>query len=218
MYCCSSEWIQFLGVTMKSCRFLRSKKQTSSKPYYRPLGCGSDCCLDSQLRIYPGKDQLWLAMWCHLHQLPGPSCCWRLGHSYPAKSQCNRSQKDYFKPTSLCCYESQKSGKPQAQTRNLVLWDHLFMWEVGNSPEKILSVVLSIVLWTKLSLLFVFNNSSVNWNLWGIFPHILTRSLHPPWMRVCYCRDGSCAADSTEHLIPQERRAKSLLLEKNPTN
>lgn len=53
------------------------------------------------------------------------------------------------------------------------------MWEVGNSPEKILSVVFSIVSWTKLSLLFVFNNSSVNWKLRGIFPHVLTHCLHP---------------------------------------
>ena len=35
--------------------------------------------------------------------------------------------KDYFKPTSLCCSESQKSGKLQTQTQNLVLWDHLLM-------------------------------------------------------------------------------------------
>lgn len=53
------------------------------------------------------------------------------------------------------------------------------MWEVGNSREKILSVVFSIVSWTKLSLLFVFNNSSVNWKLRGIFPHVLTHRLHP---------------------------------------
>lgn len=35
-----------------------------------------------------------------------------------------------------------------------------------------------------------------------------------PWTQVCYCRDGSCVADSTKHLILQERRAESLLLEK----
>lgn len=178
MYCCSSEWIQFLGVTMKSCRFLQSKRQTSSKPYYQLLRWDSDCHLDGQLHTTPGEeDRLWLAMLVsHLHQLP-PAAEGLVTLTMLVSVQ--QKPKDYFKLTSLCCFESQKSGKLQAQTQKLVLWDHLLMWEIGSSPEKILSVVFSTVSWTKLSLLFVFNNSSVNWKLQGIFPHVLTHCLHP---------------------------------------
>lgn len=36
-----------------------------------------------------------LLCWCHLHQLPGRSCCWRFGHSYHA-SLCVTEAKRLF--------------------------------------------------------------------------------------------------------------------------
>lgn len=49
----------------------------------------------------------------------------------------------------------------------------------GNSPEKILisGVFQSYV--NAFSAFFVFNNSSIDWKLRGIFPHVLTHCLHP---------------------------------------
>lgn len=204
MYCCSSEWIQFLGVTMKGCRFLQSKRWTSSKPHHSPSLRGSDHPLGSLLL----EEQLWSAV-----MVSSPSAAVEGLVTPSTLVSVPQKPKDNFKSTSSCCLESQNTGKLETQAQHLVPRAHLLMWEVENSPEKILSVVFSRASWTKLSLLFVFNNSSENWKLWGNFSTSTSTLPTSPWMQVCYCRDGSCGADSAKHLVLQERRARSLLLE-----
>lgn len=101
-----------LGVTMRSCRFLQSRRQSSSKPHG-----SSDCRPGSWLRPSPGEgDQLQVAV-----LVSSPSAAAEGLVTPSTLVSVPQKPKDNFKPTSLRCLESQNSGKLETQAQNLVL-------------------------------------------------------------------------------------------------
>lgn len=96
---------------------------------------------------------------------------------------------------------------------NLGTLSSLFHGKSWNSPEKILisGVFQSPV---NASSAFVFLIIPASTGSSGDFSTCSDTLPPSPWMRGCSWRDGSCGADSSEHLILQERRAKSFSLDK----
>lgn len=120
MYCCSSEWIEFLGVTMKSYRFLQSKvHQNHITDRYD--GAPTVAWTVSFILLQEKRTGSDLPCWCLISissQVP-PAVEGLVTLTMLVSVQ--QKPKDYFKSTSLCCSESRKSGKLQTQTQNLVL-------------------------------------------------------------------------------------------------
>lgn len=166
----------------KSCAFLQSKTKTHPElPRAHSRGCGHHW--DSG----PGAEEQLPA---HLQQCQVPPAAAALVPLTLCK-----------KPEGYSKLQVPRVWKTANPHPNLGALSSSFH---GNSPEKILISGVFQRSMNAFSAIFVFNNSSIDWKLRGIFPHVLTHCLHP-----LGCRDGSCGADSSEHLILQERRAKA---------